>query len=111
MLRWRIVVSILVGSVLLALPTTAPARCYGSDTASRCGPLISESLLRRYLGLPNRYTPTTPRRYRYEGNTFTAPSTGATIHRYRYKDGLGNMYHGKIESLPGGTVRHWGSRR
>ena len=109
MLRWRMVASILVGGVLLTLPTTAAARCYGSGVTFRCDPTISESLRRQSQGLPNRYT--TPRRYKYEGNTFTLPSTGATIHRYTYKDGLGNTYRGKMESLPGGTVRHRGRWR
>ena len=109
MLRWRMVASILVGGVI------------ADPTDYRRGPLLREwrdlSLRSDYLGeltlavpgLPNRYT--TPRRYKYEGNTFRLPSTGATIHRYTYKDGLGNTYRGKMESLPGGTVRHRGRWR
>ena len=60
--RWRIVVSRLGGSVVLTLPTPAPVRCDGSDTASRGRLPISERLLRRSWGWPTRSSPTTPRR-------------------------------------------------
>ena len=110
MLRRRMVASILAGGILLTLPTTAVARCSGSGPTFRCDPIISESLRRKAQGLPPRHTPTKPRRYKYEGNTYSTPS-GAWTHRYTYEDGLGNTYKGTIESLPGGTVRHRGSRR
>ena len=110
MLRWRMVVNILVGGILLTLPTTAVARCSGSGDNFRCDPIVSESLRRKYEGLPPRYTPTKPRRYTYEGKTSSTPS-GASIHRYTYKDGRGNTAKGRIESLPGGTGRHRGNWR
>lgn len=110
MLRGRIVASLLVGGMLLTLPTAATARCSGSGATFRCDPIVSESLRRKALGLPPRYAPTKPRRYKYEGRTYSTPS-GAWTHRYTYKDGLGDTYKGTIESLPGGTVRHRGSWR
>lgn len=102
---------LLVGSVMLALPPNVSACCSGSGATFRCDPIITESLRRQSLGLPNRYTPRSSTRYLYEGNTFTLPSTGATVHRYTYQDGLGNTYKGMIETFPGGAVRHRGRRR
>ena len=110
MLRWSMVTSILVGCILLTLPTTAVARCSGSGSTFRCDPIVSESLRQQARGLPPRYAPTKPQRYKYEGKTYSTPSEAWT-HRYTYKDGLGNTDKGTIESLPGGTVRHQGSWR
>ena len=110
-MRWRLAVLLLAGGVLLLLPPSVSARCYGTGVTFRCDPVISESLRRKSLGLPPRYTPRSAPRYRYEGSTFTLPSTGATVHRYKFKDGRGNTYRGKIETFPGGTVRHHGSWR
>ena len=111
MTRWSIVISMIAGGLLLTLPTNAVARCSGSGPTFRCDPIVSESLRRRYNGLPPRYTtPSTPKKYQYEGRTYSAPS-GALLHRYTHKDGLGNTYKGTIESLPSGTVRHRGSWR
>lgn len=110
MLRWRMVTSILAGGILLTMPTAAVARCSGSSATFRCDPIVSESLRRKAQGLPSRCAPTKPRRYKYEGNTYSTPS-GAFTHRYTYKDGIGNTDKGTIESLPGGTVRHRGNRR
>lgn len=110
MLRWSIVISIIIGGLLLTLPTTAAARCSGSGATFRCDPIVSESLRRKAQGLPPRYAPTKPRHYKYEGKTYSTPS-GAWTHRYTYKDGLGNTDKGTIESLPGGTVRHRSSWR
>ena len=93
-------VLLLTGSLLLA---PAPITADPTD-----GFIVSESLRRRYNGLPPRYTPSTPKRYKYEGKTFTTPS-GASTHRYKYSDGLGNTYKGKIETFPGGAYRHRGS--
>lgn len=95
---------VFAGSVLLTWPIDVSACRYDS-------PIISEGLRRQYQGLPPRATPRAPRSYRYEGHTFTAPSTGATIHRYTYKDGRGKTYRGTIETFPGGTVRHQGRRQ
>ena len=110
MLRWRMVASMLVGGILLSLPTNAVARCSGSGPTFRCDPIVSESLRRKAQGLPPRYAPTKSRRSAYEGRTYSTPS-GALTHRYTYKDGLGNTDKGMIESLPGGTVRHRDSWR
>ena len=110
MKKWYIVVGLLIGNIVLTLSTTAVARCSGSGVTFRCDPIVSESLRRQAQGLPPHYTPTKPRRYKYEGKTYSTPS-GAWTHRYTYKDGLGNTDKGTIESLPGGTVRHRGNRR
>ena len=110
MKHWSIMAFLLAGSVLFALPPPAEARCYGVGTPYfRCDPIMSDSLKRKSLGLPPRYTPRSSTRYKYEGNTFTVPSTGASIHRYKFNDGLGNTYKGKIETFPGGSYRHRGS--
>ena len=110
MLHWRMVASILVGSILLTLPPTAVARCSGSGDNFRCDPIVSESLRRKAQGLPSRYVPTKPRRYKYEGNTYTTPS-GASIHRYTYKSPSGRTSKGTMQSLPGGSYQHQGSWR
>ena len=102
MRRWSIIVGMLVGGVLLTFPAHVSAGDYGRD------PIISDSLRRKSLGLPNRYAPKSSTRYRYEGNTLTSPS-GSVTHRYKYRDGLGNTYKGKIETFPGGAYRHRGS--
>ena len=113
MLRGRIAAGILVGGILLALPTTAVARCSGSGATFRCDPIVSESLRRRYeegKQRLQRVTPPTSRRYKYEGDTYTTPS-GASIHRYKYKNPSGRRYQGTITSLPGGSYQHKGSWR
>ena len=107
MTRWRAPALMLAGGLLLALPATVSARCSGSGPTFRCDPIISESLRRQSLDLPKRYTPR--KSYEYRGNTYRAPSTGAMIHRYRYKSPAGRTYKGKIQSLPGGSYRHKGS--
>ena len=107
MTQWRMVVSILVGGILLTVPTTVAARCSGSGPTFRCDPIVSESLRRKYEGLPPRYAPTKPRRYKYEGRTYTTPS-GASIHRYKYKSPSGRRYKGTNKSLPGGSYSHKG---
>ena len=107
MTQWRMVVSILVGGILLTLPTNAAARCSGSGPTFRCGPIVSESLRHKYEGLPPRYAPTKPQRYKYEGRTYTTPS-GASSHRYKYKSPSGRRYKGTIKSLPGGSYSHKG---
>jgi len=103
--------ALFAGSLLLALPSPADARCSGSGPTFRCDPIMSESLKRKSLGLPPRYTPRSSTRYSYEGNTFTVPSTGATFHRYRYKSPSGRTYRGKTTVLPGGSYQHRGSWR
>ena len=111
-MRWRTGALLIAGSAILTHPTNIAARCYPIGTPQfRCDPIISESLRRKSLGLPNRYPPKSSPQYRYEGNTFTLPSTGATVHRYTYKDGLGNTYKGEIETFPGGAVRYRGRWR
>ena len=102
---------VFAGSGLLAWPTDVSARCTGSGASFRCPPIVSDVLRRRSLGLPPRVTPRSSHRYQYEGHTFTAPSTGAMLHRYRYQDGHGKTYHGTIEMFPGRTVRHRGRWR
>ena len=112
MLRWSACAFLLAGGLLFALPPPVTARCYDVGTLTfRCDPIVSDSLRRQSQGLPSRYTPRSSSRYQYEGNTFTVPSTGASIHRYRYKSPSGRMYTGKIETFPGGAVRHRGRWR
>ena len=108
MTQWCMVVGIFVGGILLALPTTAVARCSGSGPTFRCDPIVSESLRRKYEGLLPRYAPTKPQRYKSEGKTYSIPS-GASIHRYKYKSPSGRTYKGTIKSLPGGSYQHKGS--
>lgn len=110
-MRWRLAVLLLAGGVLLLLSPSVSARCYGTGVTFRCAPVISESLRRKSLGLPSRYTPRSTTRYRYEGNTFTLSDTGAPVHRYKFKDGCGNTCRGKIETFSGSTIRHRGSWR
>ncbi len=113
MTQWRMVVSILVGGILLTLPTTAAARCSGSGPTFRCDPIVSESLRRQYEEGKQRLqcvTPPTSRRYKSAGHTYTSPHTGASIHRYKLKSG-GRTYTGKIETFLGGSYRHKGSWR
>ncbi len=107
MTRWRMVVNILVGGILLALPTTAVARCSGSGATFRCDPIVSESLRRKYEGLPKRYAPPSTKSYKYEGNTYTT-KRGSSIHRYKYRSPSGRRYKGTIKSLPGGSYQHKG---
>ena len=108
MKHWSIMAFLLAGSVLFALPPPAEARCYGVGTPYfRCDPIMSDSLKRKSLGLPPRYTPRSSTRYKYEGNTYSTPS-GASIHRYKYK-GPGGTYRGKTLTLPGGSYKHRGS--
>ena len=105
MLRWSVLL------LLFALPPPADARCTGSGPTFRCDPIVSDVLRRKSLGLPPRVTPRSERRYEYRGHTFTVPSTGASVHRYTYKSPSGRTYRGKIETFPGGTIRHRGSWR
>lgn len=107
MTQWPMVVSILIGGLLLTLPTNAVARCSGSGATFRCDPIVSESLRRKYEGLPPRYAPMKPQRYKYEGKTYSTPS-GASIYRYQYKSPSGRTYKGTIKSLPGGSYQHKG---
>ena len=106
MTQWRMVVSILVGGILLTLPTTAAARCSGSGPTFRCDPIVSESLRRKSQGL-STYTPSTPKSYKYRGNTYVTPR-GSVLHRYKYKSPSGRSYKGTIKSLPGGSYSHKG---
>ena len=108
MIRYVAVALLLVGGAILTQPTNVSARCYGSGASFRCDPIISESLRRKSLGLPNRYTPRSSGRYKYEGNTYSTRS-GLSLHRYKYKSPSGRTYKGKIETFPGGAVRHRGS--
>ena len=106
MIRYITIALLLIVGAILTHPTTVSARCYGSGANFRCDPIISESLRRKSLGLPNRYTPKSSGRYKYEGRTFSLPS-GLSMHRYKYKSG-GRTYKGTIETFPGGAVRHRG---
>ena len=81
MMRWRLAVLLLAGGVLLLLPPSVSARCDGTGATFRCDPIISESLRRKSLGLPNRYTPKSSTR------------------------------RGKTTVLPGSSYRHRGSWR
>ena len=107
MMRYLVPVSILVGSMLLTLPTDVAARRYGSEASLRCDPMISESV----RGVPHRSAPTPSTRYRYQGKTDTHSSTGLSVHQCEYSDGLGTTSTGKMEGFPGGTVVHRGSWR
>ena len=109
MLRGRMVISLLVGGILLTLPTNAVARCSGSGTTFRCDPIVSESLRRKYEGLPPRYAPTKPQQYKSEGWTYSTPS-GASIHRYKFKS-EGRTYRGTIKAFPDGAYQHKGNWR
>ena len=90
---------LLAGSLLL-VPTDATA-----DPTN--GPIVSESLRRKYQGLPPRYTPSSTPRYKYRGNTYATPR-GSVLHRYKYKSPSGRKYKGTIKSLPGGSYEHKG---
>ncbi len=107
MIRYVAVALLLVGGALLTHPTNVSARCYGSGANFRCDPIISESLRRKSLGLPNRYAPRTSRPYSYTGRTYSTPS-GLSRHSYKYKSPSGKTYKGTIETFPGGAVRHRG---
>ena len=109
MLQWSAAL-LLAGSVMFALPPNVSARCYDVGTPYfRCDPVISESLRRKSLGLPNRYAPRSSTRSRLEGNIYSTPS-GASIHRFTYK-GPSGTYRGKTTVLPGGSYKHRGSWR
>lgn len=86
----------LLAGLLLLAPTHATA-----------DPIVSESLQRRYNGLPPRYTPPSTKSYKYEGNTYTTKG-GSTLHRYKYKSPSGRTYKGTTKSLPGGSYQHKG---
>ena len=105
MTRWSVPVLMLAGSLLLALPLGASAQ-----SSSRSDFIVSESLRRQYNGLPPRYTPGTPKKYKYQGNTYVTPR-GSVLHRYKYKSPSGRTYKGTIQSLPGGSYQHKGSWR
>ena len=107
-MRGTLLTVLLVGSMLLTLPTDTAARCYGSGQTFRCEPIVSESLHRRSQGLPPRYTPRTSKSDKYKSSTYTTPR-GSVLHRYRYKSPLGKKYKGTIKFLPGGSYSHRGS--
>ena len=69
--------------------------------------IVSESLRRKSLGLPPRYTPPSTKSYKYRGNTYVTPR-GSVLHRYKYKSPSGRKYKGTIKSLPGGSYSHKG---
>jgi len=100
-------VLLLAGTLLLALPTDSFARCTGSGPTFRCSPTVSESLRRRSLGLPPKYSPSKPKSYKYQSNTYVTPQ-GSVLHRYKYKSPSGRKYKGTIKSLPGGSYQHKG---
>ena len=106
-MRWTALTILLMGSLLLSLPTDAVARCSGSGVSFRCDPIISDSLRRQSQGLSSRYTPRSSRSYKYKSYTYTTPR-GSTLHRYRYKSPTGRTYKGTIKSLPGGSYSHKG---
>ena len=108
MLRWSAAL-LLVGSVMFALPPNVSARCSGSGATFRCDPVIADSLKRKSLGLPPRYTPRLSTRSRLDGSVYSIPG-GARIHRFKYQ-GPGGTYQGKTTVLPGGSYRHRGSWR
>ena len=95
-MRRTIVGACLLAGILLLVPTDATA-----------DPIVSESLRRRSQGLPPRYTPSTPKSYNYQGNTYVTPR-GSVLHRYQYKSPSGRKYKGTIKSLPGGSYSHKG---
>ena len=105
MTRWSVLALMLAGSLLLALPPGASAR-----SSSRSGFIVSESLRRQHNGLPPRYTPSTPKSYKYQGNIYVTPR-GSVLHRYTYKSPSGRTSKGTIQSLPGGSYQHKGSWR
>ena len=107
MIRYIAVALVFIGGAILTHPPAAAARCYGSGASFRCDPIISDSLRRKSLGLPNRYAPRSSRPYSYKGRTYSTPS-GMTMHRYKYKSPNGRTYKGKIETFPGGAVRDTG---
>ena len=109
MLRWSVAL-LLAGNVMFAPPPNVSARCYDVGTPYfRCDPIISDSLKRKSLGLPPRYTPRSSARSRLDGSVYSTPG-GASIHRFKYK-GPGGTYKGKTTVLPGGSYRHRGSWR
>lgn len=94
-----IVGACLLAGILLLVPTDVTA-----------DPIVSESLRRKYNGLPPRYTPPTTKSYKYRGNTYVTPR-GSVLHRYKYKSPSGRKYKGTIKSLPGGSYSHKLRRR
>ena len=92
----------LAGSLLLAQPSSVAARCYGSGPTFRCDPIISESLRRKSLVLPNRYAPKPEYRYEFKSRHYPSPVGGGT-YRYDYKDNFGR-YKGTIRTTPYGTT-------
>jgi len=95
-MRHRIVGACLLAGSLLLVPT---------DTTA--DPIVSESLRRRYQGLPQRYTLPSTKSYKYRGNTYVTPR-GSVLHRYKYRSLSGRKYKGTIKSLPGGSYSHKG---
>ena len=74
------------------------------------GFIVSESLRRKYEGLPNRYAPKPSTPYQFKSRSYTSPLTGYSRYNYKFKSG-GQTYKGRIETFPGGTTRHKGSWR
>ncbi len=96
----RFVTGVLLAGSLLLVPVHVAA-----DPTD--GFIVSESLRRKYNGLPSRYAPPTPKSYKYRSNTYVTPR-GSVLHRYKYKSPSGRSYRGTIKSLPGGSYQHKG---
>ena len=107
----RIAASLLVGGILLTLPTTAVARCSGSGPTFRCAPIVSESLRRRKSqGLPPQICACNETEIgtNMRGNTYVTRHVVRSRHRYWYKSPGGRQYKEIIKSLPGGSYQHKG---